>query len=110
MKRFVAIVVGLMVFFSCARAGMAQDRTPEELDKMLGPIALYPDPLIAEILSASTLPSQIVVADRYMQGGGDASQVDQQPWDPSVQAMCHYANVLKWLDDNLQWTTQLGQE
>jgi hypothetical protein len=109
MKRFAAIVVGLMVLFSFVRAGVAQDRTPEELDQMLGPIALYPDPLIAEILSAATFPSQIVVADRYMQGGGDASQANQQPWDPSVQAMCHYANVLKWLDDNLQWTTQLGQ-
>jgi hypothetical protein len=76
---------------------------------MLGPIALYPDPLIAEILSAATFPDQIVVADRYMQGGGDVNQVAQQPWDPSVQGMCHYANVLKWLDDNLQWTTQLGQ-
>ena len=109
MKRFAAIVVGLMVFFSFVRAGVAQDRTPEELDQMLGPIALYPDPLIAEILSAATFPDQIVVADRYMQGGGDVNQVAQQPWDPSVQGMCHYANVLKWLDDNLQWMTQLGQ-
>jgi hypothetical protein len=109
MKKLAALVVGLTVLFSFARAGFAQDRTPEELDQMLGPIALYPDPLIAEILSAATFPSQIVEADRYVTGGGDPNQVDQQPWDQSVQAMVHYPNVLKWLDDNLQWTTQLGQ-
>jgi hypothetical protein len=55
-----------------------------------GPIALYPDPLIAEILPASTLPTQIVLADRYITGGGDPNQIDQQPWDASVQAMARY--------------------
>jgi hypothetical protein len=80
-----------------------------ELDQMLGPIALYPDPLIAIILPAATQPSQIVAADRYVSGGGDPNQVAQQPWDPSVQALAHYPNVLKWMDDNVQWTTELGQ-
>jgi hypothetical protein len=76
---------------------------------MLGPIALYPDPLVAEILTAATFPSQIVMADRYANGGGDPNQIAQQPWDPSVQALAHYPTVLKWLDDNLAWTTQMGQ-
>jgi hypothetical protein len=76
---------------------------------LLGPIALYPDPLIAQILPASTLPTQIVLADRYVSGGGDPNQINQQPWDPSVQALARYPNVLKWMDDNLNWTTDLGQ-
>jgi hypothetical protein len=76
---------------------------------LLGPIALYPDPLIAQILSASTMPTQIVLADRYVSGGGDPNQIDQQPWDPSVQALTRYPEVLKWMDDNLNWTTELGQ-
>ena len=80
-----------------------------ELDQLLGPIALYPDPLIAQILPASTLPTQIVLADRYVSDGGDPNQVDQQPWDASVQALVHYPEVLKWLDDNLGWTTAVGQ-
>ena len=80
-----------------------------QLDQLLGPIALYPDPLIAQILPASTLPTQIVLADRYVSGGGDPNQIDQQPWDPSVQALARYPNVLKWMDDNLDWTTELGQ-
>jgi hypothetical protein len=80
-----------------------------QLDQLLGPIALYPDPLIAEILPASTLPTQIVLADRYITGGGDPNQIDQQPWDASVQAVARYPSVLKWMDDNLNWTTQAGQ-
>jgi hypothetical protein len=83
--------------------------SPDQLDQLLGPIALYPDPLIAEILPASTLPNEIVMADRYVSQGGDPNQVPDQGWDPSVQALAHYPNVLKWMDDNLAWTTQLGQ-
>jgi hypothetical protein len=81
----------------------------QQLDQLLGPIALYPDPLIAQILPASTLPTQIVLADRYVTGGGDPNQIDQQPWDASVQGLARYPNVLKWMDDNLNWTTELGQ-
>jgi hypothetical protein len=80
-----------------------------ELDQLLGPIALYPDPLIAQILPAATQPSQIVLANRYVSGGGDVNQIDEQPWDPSVQALARYPDMLKWMDDNLAWTTQLGQ-
>jgi hypothetical protein len=86
-----------------------QTLSAQQLDQLLGPIALYPDPLIAQILPASTLPTQIVLADRYVTGGGDPNAIDQQPWDASVQAVAHYPNVLKWMDDNLNWTTALGQ-
>jgi hypothetical protein len=76
---------------------------------MLGPIALYPDPLIAQILPAATLPTEVVLADRYVNGGGDPNLVDQQPWDPSIQALARYPAILNWLDDNLAWTTAIGQ-
>ncbi len=84
-------------------------RSGADLDQMLGPIALYPDPLIAQMLPAATLPSEIVLADRYINGGGDPNLIDQQPWDPSVKALARYPAVLKWMDDNLAWTTALGQ-
>ncbi len=84
-------------------------RAPEQLDQLLGPIALYPDPLIAEILPAATLPSQIVIADRYLQQGMDPNAIDQQPLDPSVKALAHYPAVLSWMDQNIAWTTDLGQ-
>src|ERR1700728_1489440 len=109
MKKTVALLAGLIFLFNSIRPGIAQDRSPAELDQMLGPIALYPDPLVALILSASTFPSQIVMADRYVSGSGDPNQFDQQPWDASVQGVAHYPTVLKWLDDNLAWTTQMGQ-
>lgn len=87
----------------------AQLLSPAELDQLLGPIALYPDPLIAQILPAATLPSQVVIADRYVNGGGDPNSIDQQDWDPSVKALARYPAVLKWMDDNLAWTTQAGE-
>ncbi len=80
-----------------------------QLDQLLGPIALYPDPLISEILPASALPTQIVLADRYLGSGGDPNAIDQQPWDASVQALAHYPQILSWMDNNLNWTTQVGQ-
>jgi hypothetical protein len=83
--------------------------TSDQLDQLLGPIALYPDPLIAILLPAATQPAQIVLADRYITGGGDPNQIDQQPWDPSVQALGRYPSVLQWMDENLAWTTELGQ-
>ena len=90
-------------------APVGQLRSEAELDQMLQPIALYPDPLIAVILPAATLPSEVVLANRYVSGGGDANLLGQQPWDASVQALARYPTVLKWMDDNLAWTTALGQ-
>ncbi|HEY5503970.1 MAG TPA: DUF3300 domain-containing protein, partial [Sedimentisphaerales bacterium] len=119
MKPLLKIAVLLCVLAGMAISVRAQAVPPPmyayqpladaQLDQLLGPIALYPDPLIAQILPASTLPTQIVLADRYVSGGGDPNQIDQQPWDPSVQALARYPNVLKWMDDNLNWTTDLGQ-
>jgi hypothetical protein len=120
MKSLFNIAVLLCVFTGTAISVRAQMAVPppmpayqplayQQLDRLLGPIALYPDSLIAQILPASTLPTQIVMADRYVSGGGDPNQIDQQPWDPTVQALARYPNVLKWMDDNLDWTTELGQ-
>jgi len=120
MKSFFNIAVLLCVLAGAAPSAQAQLAVPppmpayqplsyQQLDQLLGPIALYPDPLIAQILPASTLPTQVVLADRYVSGGGDPNQIDGQPWDTSVQALARYPDVLKWMDDNLNWTTELGQ-
>ncbi|MDB6138435.1 MAG: hypothetical protein JWO94_1507 [Verrucomicrobiaceae bacterium] len=82
--------------------------SPDQLNELLGPIALYPDPLISLILPASTVPSDIVLADRFIASGGNADNLDDQPWDPSVKGLARYPETLKWLDDNLDWTTQVG--
>lgn len=83
--------------------------SPDQLDQMLGPIALYPDPLVGVILPAATFPSEIVLANRYVTGGGDPDQIAAQGWDQSVQGLAHYPSVLQWMDDNLAWTTEIGQ-
>jgi hypothetical protein len=110
----------VLVILGLAFAARAQDEVPPpmpgtptftdaQLDQLLGPIALYPDPLMAVMLPAATLPTQIVMADRYINNGGDPSQMDPQTFDQNVIALAHYPEVLKWMDDNLNWTTQLGQ-
>ncbi|HTB79354.1 MAG TPA: DUF3300 domain-containing protein [Opitutaceae bacterium] len=84
------------------------DYAPEDLDQLLAPIALYPDALIALILPASTEPSDVVLAARYLEANGDPAQVDSQPWDDSVKALAHYPDVIKWMDANLEWTKGVG--
>jgi uncharacterized membrane protein YgcG len=89
-------------------------QTPEQLQRLVAPIALYPDSLVAQILAASTFPEQVVEADRWVQANpdlkGDAlgQAVDQQPWDPSVKALTAFPSVLGNMDKNLSWTSSLG--
>jgi hypothetical protein len=85
-----------------------QRLSPEELDKLLAPIALYPDALIALILPASTVPSDVVLAARFVASNSDPSQIVNQPWDDSVKSLARYPDVLKWMDQNLDWTTAVG--
>ncbi len=87
----------------------AQLRTPEQLDLMAGPIALYPDPLLAEVLAAATFPAEIVLADRAVTSGQPPVDAGVENWDPSVLALEQFPALLKWLDDNLVWTTAIGQ-
>jgi Protein of unknown function (DUF3300) len=86
-----------------------QKLPPEALNELLAPIALYPDALIALILPASTAPSDLVLAARYISTNGDPAQVANQPWDESVKSLVRYPDVVKWMDENLEWTTQVGE-
>jgi len=82
--------------------------TDTELDDLLAPIALYPDPLLAQILPASTYPSEVVDAAAWIGGGGDISGIDEQNWDESVRAIAHYPDVLNMMAENIDWTADLG--
>lgn len=92
----------------------AQPLSPDQLDQLVAPIALYPDALVAQILAASTYPTQVVEAYQWIQSQGNASPdqiasaANAQPWDPSVKALTAFPSVLKQMNDNLQWTTDLG--
>ncbi len=89
-------------------------QTPEQLQQLVAPIALYPDSLVAQILAASTFPEEVVEADRFVQDHPDlkgdalAQAVDKQPWDPSVKALTAFPSVLGNMDKNLSWTSSLG--
>ncbi|HXE97137.1 MAG TPA: DUF3300 domain-containing protein [Dongiaceae bacterium] len=83
--------------------------TPDELDEMLAPIALYPDPLIAQILPAATFIDQIDEATRYVRQYGNSARIDDKPWDVSVKAIAHYPDVLFMMDQKYDWSVSLGQ-
>ena len=89
-------------------------QTPEQLQRLVAPIALYPDSLVAQILAASTFPDEVVEADRWVQAHPDlkgealGKAVNDQPWDPSVKALTAFPTVLGNMDKNLSWTSSLG--
>ena len=92
-----------------------EKQTPEELQQLVAPIALYPDALVSQIFAGATYPTEIVEADRWMQehpslkGKDLASAVDQQSWDPSIKALTQFSSVLANMDKNLSWTSALGE-
>lgn len=80
----------------------------DPLAQLVAPIALYPDALVALILPASTASTDIVLAARYLDAGGDPNDVGSRAWDDSVKGLVHYPEVIKWMSENLEWTEQLG--
>src|SRR5688572_20991941 len=96
----------------------ADNRTPpfkkEELEQILAPIALYPDALLAQIFMASTYPLEVVEAARWskehpdVKGDAVAGAVQSQTWDPSVKSLVAFPEVLKNMNDKIDWTQKLG--
>jgi hypothetical protein len=98
----------LLALALIASAQAQTQYTPEQLDQLLAPIALYPDPLVALILPASTAPADVTSAAQYLAGGGNPAGIDSQPWDASVKGLAHYPDVVKWMNDNADWMHALG--
>jgi hypothetical protein len=98
-----------------AQAPAEEPKLPaEQLDALVAPIALYPDPLLGQVLVASTYPLEIVQLQQWLAkntGLKDkalADAVAKQPWDPSIQSMAALPDVVKRLGDDIQWTDELG--
>jgi hypothetical protein len=126
--RTTRIIIGILAWIMIAMllvppGAMAQDSgeseetdsfSKEELTQMLAPISLYPDSLIAEILMASTYPLEIVEAERWLrqheelQGDALNTALQDKTWDPSVESLCHFPDILFALSDNLDQTRKLG--
>lgn len=100
------------------QAPAAEEQAPkipnDQLDSLVAPIAIYPDPLLAQVLMASTYPLEIIQLQQWLaknQGLKDKALVDaveKQDWDPSIQAMAALPDVVKRLADDIQWATDLG--
>jgi hypothetical protein len=131
MKPKYALLASACLIFACLQPGCV-DQPPqdssapdsafteaptaaERATEVFAPFALYPDKLVGQILAASTYPTQIVEADRWLQqnsalkGDALAQTVDTQPWDPSVKALTQFPQILDMMDKNLSWTSALGQ-
>jgi uncharacterized membrane protein YgcG len=133
-----ALLVSGTLVLACAQVGFASDATqagtgpaaemappsssepaqaawtPDELNELVAPIALYPDALVAQIVAAASYPSQVADADQwvqqhsYLKGAELAQAADSQSWDPSVKALTQFPSVLDTMDKNLSWTSALG--
>jgi len=110
-----------MLLIPCGGVAQNDDQTysrqtfsQEELAQMLAPIALYPDPLLSQILMAATYPLEVVEAQRwltknpYIKGDALDEALQSKDWDVSILALCHYPKVLNMMSDNLSWTARLG--
>src|SRR6516164_2749358 len=130
-KQFIACVLSLLVGITTAPTVGAQDQqaappsssgytgqgaplSTQEFDSLVAPIALYPDALVAQILSAATYPDQVAAAEYWMQqnksltGSALMQAVNTQSWDPSVKALTQFPSVLSDMAQNISWTSQLG--
>ncbi len=104
--------------FSALDTGNPTDpasRSASALQALVAPIALYPDSLVAQILTASTFPDQVAIANYWIQqnksltGSALMQAVDKQSWDPSVKALTEFPTVLDNMSKNLTWTSSLGE-
>jgi hypothetical protein len=126
-KQTVAIILsGSLLIASLPSAAPAQTdvaqpasppvvtQTPDQLQQLVAPIALYPDELVAEVLAAATYPTEVVEADRWLQdhkslqGQQLANEVDKETWDSSIKGLTEFPSVLANMDKNLSWTSSLG--
>jgi hypothetical protein len=111
-------LLGLLLAFGMTRVALAQDDkktfSPQELDQILAPIALYPDSLLSQVLMATSYPLEIVEAARWskanpnLKGDAAVAAVKGQSWDVSVKSLVAFPAVLMQLNDHLDWTQKLG--
>jgi len=122
--KFIATIAGIIALTSLSPLMAASQQAPAQsatlsagqLDRLVAPIALYPDPLVAQILMAASYPLEIVQADRWLQvpanaalkGDALTTALQQQHWDPSVKSLVSFPHLLHMMDTNLDWTEQLG--
>src|SRR5438874_288133 len=115
---FTGVAMGLAIVFAAhavaqapaAPGGAAPTYSAEELAKLVGPIALYPDDLVGIILPASTNPLQLVQADRFLdKRKADPKLPVDEKWDDAVKSLLNYPDIVNMMSRDLDWTTALGE-
>jgi hypothetical protein len=115
LRSVVAGMLAVLLTVSTAFADVRPAFRQEELDQMLAPIALYPDPLLSQILMAATYPLEVVQAARWsranshLKGQDAARAAEPMDWDPSVKSLVAFPQVLHRMDEQLDWTQRLGE-
>ncbi len=117
----IAVIIGTAAVFrgqdsdaSSAASPAKQAWSPEQLDNLVAPVALYPDPLLGQMLVASTYPLEVVEASQWLQrnenlqGQALIDAAKQRDWDPSIQALVAVPDALQKLNEDISWTTDLG--
>src|SRR5215471_4209791 len=119
LKQIQAAMLSVALATSVATAKTPQSAAPasvpaQDLQQLVAPIALYPDALVGQILAGATYPTQVVDAARWirdnpnLKGEQLSAEVDKQPWDPSIKALTQFPSVLDNMNQNLSWTSALG--
>jgi hypothetical protein len=125
-KQLLSVTLSLLVIFgavpldaqqtgSSGYAGQGAPLTAAELQALVAPIALYPDALVAQVLSAASFPDQVAYAENWIQMNPELTgqtlmvAVNAQSWDPSVKALSQFPSVLANMAKNLSWTSSLGE-
>jgi hypothetical protein len=99
---------------TAAEEAAAPPLSTAQLEQLVAPIALYPDPLLSQMLMAATYPLEVAEAARWSQANPDFTgaaledAMQQQPWDPDVKALTALPQTLQMMNDQLDWTQQLG--
>jgi uncharacterized membrane protein YgcG len=130
MIRTLSVLAVVLLYETAAQLPVALGQTPpvatgnpteatpqsaEQLQSLVAPVALYPDSLVAMVLTASTFPDQVAVANYWLQqnkslsGNALVQAADGQTWDPSVKALTAFPSVLENMAKNLNWTSALGE-
>ena len=102
-------LVGQAAASVATTATTAEHFSEKELDALMGPIALYPDPLLAQVIPAATFVDQVVQANTVLKGRTDEKLIQNQIWDVSVKSVAHYPQVLDMMATQPDWTTAVGQ-
>jgi hypothetical protein len=121
-----AVCAALLIQSNIASSALAHPQAPtattaaaakipnDQLDSLVAPVALYPDPLLAQVLAASTYPLEIIQLQQWMtkhpdlKGDALAAAVEKENWDPAVQGLAALPDVVKRLGDDIKWTADLG--